>query len=302
MIIRIFLRGLLTLPLFLLVSALAGVYTLRTTVLMPEFITGQLAAVQLYDHLYDEMMDTVLEGERQGDSEAADPSVVAMLEAGRYPVTIYLSDKIEGFITDLYRWLEIADAPAPVLDLTDLGQVSQTIEAELTRRDTLTPRTQESLRLIIGRAVPEETFSLASLWADDPDTLRGVERVRAAMRRLPILTWLLAAAVFLTALQILILGRGWGPRLRGLGLALLPAAVAVGVVGLMLTISLDGWIEMLAPAWPPPDVTMSAGLAEASMALVGGIIGGIGEQLLRAAIVAFAVAVGLIAASLADLL
>ena len=302
MIIRIFLRGLMTLSLFFLVSALAGVYTLRTTVLMPEFITGQLAAVQLYDHLYDEMVDTVLEGEGQGDSEAAEPSGVAMLEAGRYPVTIYLSDKIEGFITDLYHWLEVADAPAPVLDLTDLGQVSQTIEAELTRRDTLTPRTQESLRLIIGRAVPEETFSLTSLWVDDPDTLHVVERVRAAMRRLPILTWLLAAAVFLTALLILLLGSGWGSRLRGLGLALLPAAVAVGVVGLMLTISLDGWIEMLAPAWPPPDVTMSAGLAQASMALVGGIIGGIGEQLLRAAIVAFAVAVGLIAASLADLL
>ena len=58
----------------------------------------------------------------------------------------------------------------------------------------------------------------------------------------------------------------------------------------------------LAPAWPPADVTTSAGLTQASMALVGGIIGGIGEQLLRAAIVTFAAAVGLIAASLADLL
>ena len=176
----------LTQPLFLLVSALAGVYTLRTTVLMPEFITGQLAAVQLYDHLYDEMMDTVAGRARgQGDSEAAEPSVVAMLEAGRYPVTIYLSDKIEGFITDLYRWLEVADAPAPVLDLTDLGQVGQPIEAELTRRDTLTPQAQAFLRLFINRAVPEEPFILTSLWADDPDTLRGVERARAAMRRLP---------------------------------------------------------------------------------------------------------------------
>ena len=99
MIIRIFLRGLLTLPLFFLVSALAVVYTLRTTVLMPEFITGQLAAVQLYDHLYDEMVDSVLREAGQGESEAVEPSVVAMLEAGRYPVTIYLSDKIEGFVT-----------------------------------------------------------------------------------------------------------------------------------------------------------------------------------------------------------
>ena len=129
-----------------------------------------------------------------------------------------------------------------------------------------------------------------------------VERVRTTMRRLPILTWLLAAAVFLTALLILTLGSGWGSRLRGLGLALLPAAVVVGVVGLMLTLSLDGLTETLAPAWPPPDVTTSAGLTQASMALFGGIIGGIGEQLLRAAIVTFAVAVGLIAASLADLL
>ena len=302
MIIRIFLRGLLTLPLFLLVSALAGVYTLRTTVLMPEFITGQLAAVQLYDHLYDEMVDTVLQGEGQGDSEAVEPSVVAMLEAGRYPVTIYLSDKIEGFITDLYHWLEVADAPAPALDMTDLGQVSAPIEAELTRRDALTPQTQALLRLFISHAAPEEPFILTSLWADDPDTLHVVERVRTTMRRLPILTWLLAAAVFLTALLILTLGSGWGSRLRGLGLALLPAAVVVGVVGLMLTLSLDGLIETLAPAWPPPDVTTSAGLTQASMALVGGIIGGIGEQLLRAAIVTFAAAVGLIAASLADLL
>ena len=189
-----------------------------------------------------------------------------------------------------------------MLDLTDLGQVSQPIEAELTRRDTLTPQTQALLRLFISRAVPEEPFILTSLWADDPDTLHVVERVRTTMRRLPILTWLLAAAVFLTALLILILGSGWGSRLRGLGVALLPAAAAVGVVGLMLTLSLDGSIEILAPAWPPPDATMSAGLAQASMALAGGIIGGIGEQLLRAAIVTFAAAVGLIAASLADLL
>ena len=84
--------------------------------------------------------------------------------------------------------------------------------------------------------------------------------------------------------------------------ALLPAAAAVGVVGLMLTLSLDGSIEILAPAWPPPDATMSAGLAQASMALAGGIIGGIGEQFLRAAIVTFAVAVGLIVGSMADLL
>ena len=47
---------------------------------------------------------------------------------------------------------------------------------------------------------------------------------------------------------------------------------------------------------------MSAGLAQASLALVSGIVGGVGEQLLLAAIVTFAVAVGLIAASLADLL
>ncbi len=302
MIIRIFLRGLLTLPLFLLVSALAGVYTLRTTVLMPEFITGQLATVQLYDRLYDEMMDTVLRDEGQDDTEAVEPSVVAMLEAGRYPVTIYLSDKIEGFITDLYRWLEVVDAPAPVLDLTDLGQVGEPIEAELTRRDALTPQTQALLRLFIGRAVPEEPFLLTSLWADDPDTLHVVERVRTTMRRLPILTWLLAAAVFLTALLILTLGSGFGSRLRGLGVALLPAAAAVGVVGLMLTLSLDGLTETLVPAWPPPDVTTSAGLTQASLALVGGIMGGIGEQLLRAAIVTFAAAVGLIAASLADLL
>lgn len=302
MIIRIFLRGLLTLPLFFLVSALAVVYALRTTVLMPEFITGQLAAVQLYDHLYDEMVDSVLREAGQGESEAAEPSSVALMEAGRHPVTTYLTGKIEGFVTDLYHWLEVADAPAPVLDVTDLGQVSQPIEAELTRRDLLTTRTQALLRLIIGRAVPEEPFSLASLWADDPDTMHVVERVRTTMRRLPIITWLLAAAVFLTALLILLLGSGWGSRLRGLGLALLPAAAAMGVVGLMLTISLDGSIEILAPAWPPPDATMSAGLAQASVALVGGIIGGIGEQLLRAAIVTFAVVVGLIAASLADLL
>ncbi len=302
MILRIFLRGLLTLPLTVLVFALAGVYAIRTTVLAPEFITGQLTAVQLYDRLYDEMVDTVLRSEGLGASEAVEPPVVAMLEAGRYPVTIYLSDKIEGFVTDLYHWLEVADAPAPVLDLTDLGQVSEPIEAELARRDALTPQAQALLRLFISRAVPEETFSLTSLWVDAPDTLREVERVRAAMRRLPILTWLLAAAVFLTALLILTLGSGWGSRLRGLGLALLPAAVVVGVVGLMLTLSLDGLIETLAPAWPPPDVTTSAGLTQASMALGGGIISGVGEQLLRAAIVTFAVAMGLIAASLADLL
>ena len=298
MIIRIFLRGLLTLPLFFLVCALAGVYTLRTTVLIPEFITGQLATVQLYDRLYDEMVDVVL----QGNSEAEGPGVVDVLEAGRGPATAYLAGKIEGFVGDLYHWLEVEDAPAPVLDLTDIGQVSEPIEAELVRREALTPRTQEFLRLIISRAVPEAPFSLTSLWADDPDMLREVERVRTAMRRLPLLTWLLAAAVFLTALLILTLGSGWGSRLRGLGVALLPAAAAVGVAGLMLTLSLDGVTEMLTPAWPPPDVTVSAGLAQASVALVGSIIGGVGEQLLRAAIVTFAVAVGLIATSLADLL
>ena len=74
MIIRIFLRGLLILPLSVLVFILAGVYTLRTTVLMPEFITGQLAAVQVYDHLYDEMVDTVLPGAGQVDSEAVEPA------------------------------------------------------------------------------------------------------------------------------------------------------------------------------------------------------------------------------------
>ena len=50
--------------------ALAGVYAIRTTVLAPEFITGQLAAVQLYDRLYDEVVDAVLQGEGQGDAEA----------------------------------------------------------------------------------------------------------------------------------------------------------------------------------------------------------------------------------------
>ena len=138
-----------------------------------------------------------------------------MLEAGRYHVTIYLSDKIEGFIIDLYHWLEVVDAPAPVLDLTDLGQLSQPIEAELTRNNALTPQTQELLRLIIGRAVPDESFSLASIWAGNPDTLRNVERVRAARQQLPLLTGLLAVAVFLTALLILLLGSGWGSRLRG---------------------------------------------------------------------------------------
>ncbi len=302
MIIRIFLRGLLILPLSVLVFILAGVYTLRTTVLMPEFITGQLAAVQVYDHLYDEMVDTVLPGAGQVDSEAVEPPLAAMLEAGRYHVTIYLSDKIEGFIIDLYHWLEVVDAPAPVLDLTDLGQLSQPIEAELTRNNALTPQTQELLRLIIGRAVPEESFSLASIWAGNPDTLRNVERVRAARQQLPLLTGLLAAAVFLTALLILLLGSGWGSRLRGLGLALLPAAVVMGALGLLLTIALDGRIEILAPTWPPTGVTMSAGLAQPSWALVVGIIGGIGEQVLRAAIVTFSVAVGFIAGSLADLL
>ena len=295
--IGIFLRGLLTVPLFLLVCALAVVYALRTTVLMPEFITGQIAAVQLYDHLYDDVMDAVLRDAGEGEESFA----VALLEAGRRPVTTYLTAKFEGFVTDLYRWLEVADAPAPVFDLTDLGRLGQSIEAELTRRDTLTTGVQALLWLTVGRAVPAEPYSLASLWDNNPDRLRDFERVRATMRRLPILTGLLVAATGLNGLLILILGTGWGARLRGLGVALLPAAAVVGVVGAMLSVSLNGQIELLPPIWPPADVTMSAGLAEASLALVGGIIGSIGEQLLRAAIVTFAVAVALIAGSLADL-
>ncbi len=299
MIIRLLLRGLLTLPLFFLVSALAGVYALRTTVLAPEFITGQLADVRLYDHLYDEVVDAVLGGEGQGNSETVEPSAVVMLEAGRGPVTTYLNGKIEGFVTDLYRWLEVVDAPAPVFDLTDLGRVSQPIEAELTRRDTLTPRMQELLRIIISRAVPEEPFTLSSLWDDDPDTLHEVEQIRAAIRQVPAATWILVAAVSVNALLILLLGSGFGSRLRGLGVALLPAAAAVGVLGMLLSVSLDGWIKMLSPVWPPPDVTMSAGLAEASVALVSGIVGGVGEQLLRAAGITLGVAVGLIVGGLA---
>ena len=299
MIIRLLLRGFLTLPLFFLVSALAGVYALRTTVLAPEFITGQLADVRLYDRLYDEVVDAVLRGEGQGDSEAVEPSAVAMLEAGRGPVTTYLNGKIEGFVTDLYRWLEVVDAPAPVFDLTDLGRVSQPIEAKLTRRDTLTPRMQELLRLIISRAVPEEPFTLSSLWDDDPDTLHEVEQIRAAIRQVPAATWILVAAVSVNALLILLLGSGFGSRLRGLGVALLPAAAAVGVLGAVLSVSLNGWIEMLSPVWPPPDVTMSAGLAEASVALVSGIVGGVGEQLLRAAGITLGVTVGLIVGGLA---
>ncbi len=301
MIIRIFLRGLLTLPLLILVFTLAVVYALRTTVLTPEFITGRLVTVQLYDHLYDEMMDTVLRGEGQGDSEAVEPPVVAMLETGRRPVTTYLASKIEGFIADLYRWLEVVDAPAPVLDLTDLGQLSQRIEAELTRRDKLTPQLRVPLRLIISRVVPEEPITLASLWDDDPAALHEVERVRAAIRQLSFATWMLAAAVGVNALLILLLGSGFGSQLRGLGVALLPAA-AVGLLGAVLSISFDTWLTLLPVAWPPPDFTMSAGLAQASLALVSGIVGGVGAQLLLAAIVTFAVAVGLIAASLADLL
>ena len=299
MIIRLLLRGLLTLPLFLLVSALAGVYALRTTVLAPEFITGQLADVRLYDHLYDEVVDAVLRSDGQRDAEAVEPSAVVTLEAGRGPVTTYLTGKIEGFVTDLYHWLEVADAPAPVLDVTDLEQVSQPIEAELTRRDTLTPRMQELLRLIISRAVPEEPFTLSSLWDDDPDELHEVEQVRAAIRQVPAATWILVAAVGVNALLILLLGSGFGSRLRGLGVALLPAAAAVGVLGMLLSVSFDGWIAMVSPVWPPADVTMSAGLAQASVALVGGIVGGLGEQLLWAAGITFGVAVGLIVGGLA---
>ena len=299
MIIRLLLRGLLTLPLFFLVSALAGVYALRTTVLAPEFITGQLAAVRLYDHLYDEVVDAVLRGDGQRDAEAVEPSAVVMLEAGRGPVTTYLTGKIEGFVTDLYRWLEVAEAPAPVFDLTDLGRVSQPIEAELTRRDTLTPRMQELLRLIISRAVPEEPFTLSSLWDDDPDQLHEIEQVRAAIRQVPAATWLLVAAVGVNALLILLLGSGFGSRLRGLGVALLPAAAAVSVLGMLLSVSFDGWIAMVSPVWPPAEVTMSAGLAQASVALGGGIVGGLGEQLLWAAGITFGVAVGLIVGGLA---
>ena len=299
MIIRLLLRGLLTLPLFLLVSALAGVYALRTTVLAPEFITGQLADVRLYDHLYDEVVDAVLRSDGQRDAEAVEPSAVVTLEAGRGPVTTYLTGKIEGFVTDLYHWLEVADAPAPVLDVTDLEQVSQPIEAELTRRDTLTPRMQELLRLIISRAVPEEPFTLSSLWDDDPDELHEVEQVRAAIRQVPAATWILVAAVGVNALLILLLGSGFGSRLRGLGVALLPAAAAVGVLGMLLSVSFDGWIAMVSPVWPPAEVTMSAGLAQASVALGGGIVGGLGEQLLWAAGITFGVAVGLIVGGLA---
>ena len=300
MILRIFLRGFLALPLFLLVSALAGVYALRTTVLAPEFITGQLAAVRLYDHLYDEIVDSVLRSDGQRDAEAVEPSaVVVTLEAGRGPVTTYLTGKIEGFVTDLYRWLEVAEAPAPVFDLTDLGRVSQPIEAELTRRDTLTPRIQELLRLIVSRAVPEEPFTLASLWDEDPEALHEVERVRAAVRQVPAATWILVAAVGVNALLILLLGSGFGSRLRGLGVALLPAAAAVGVLGMLLSVSFDGWIAMVSPVWPPAEVTMSAGLAQASVALGGGIVGGLGEQLLWAAGITFGVAVGLIVGGLA---
>ena len=98
---------------------------------------------------------------------------------------------------------------------------------------------------------------------------------------------------------ILLLGSGFGSRLRGLGVALLPAAAAVGVLGVVLGVALDGLIGVPSPVWQPADAPISAGLGEASVALFGSIVGGIGDQLLRAAGITVGVAVGLIVGSVA---
>ena len=199
----------------------------------------------------------------------------------------------------------MAEALAPVLDLTDLGQVSEPIEAELTRRDALTPRTQEvSTAHHRSRCPGRSVHTRLPLGLTNRRRCDEVEQVRAAIRRLPLPRrgcWLQPSAV--NALLILLLGSGFGSRLRGLGVALLPAAAAVGMLGHAAEYPARWLDRRCRPrSWPPADAPVSAGLAEASVALFGGSIVGIGEQLLRAAIVTFAVAVGLIAASMADLL
>ncbi|MAG35460.1 MAG: hypothetical protein CL878_04330 [Dehalococcoidia bacterium] len=399
--IRTFLRGLLALPLFILVVTLAVAYALQTTLLTPEYITARLAAAQLYDHLYDEVVDTVLSGEglggqtadqvqlsvgqlnnllaskevaevlslppiatlTAGDSleellasgdvqtvlneipavatlaaggslqdtqagreleaavrqavpvlatavaksqapaavsegqdtpEAAEPPVVAILDAARLPVTTYLAGKVEGFAADLHDWMAEADAPVPMLDLTDLGELTERIEEELGRRDKLTLQIRAFLRLGISRVLPEDPLTLASTWDDDPDTHQEVERVRAAYRQLPFAVWVLAAGVGANALLILLLGSGFGGQLRGLGVALLPGVVAVGLLGVLMSISFDTWLSLLPIEWPPPGFAMSARLADASLALVSSVVGGVGEQLLLAAGVTFGVSVGLV--------